>query len=168
MLVYRDQGYKSTIIHEIVETIHLIFSAFLLAFRTMRKNILRKSLPIVFYIVILRYYNNMGVTKTAHYTTGHNALVKLIKALAHPARLAIVEHLIRVNSCICNDIVSEIPLAQATISRHLLELKSAGLIRGRVSGNSICYCLDEKAVKKLENYFQNISQNLAKSNENCC
>ena len=109
----------------------------------------------------------MGATKTEHFTQKQNAIATLAKALGHPARIAIIEHLIKVEACICGDIVNELPLAQPTISQHLKELKNAGLIKGEVEGNSICYCIDEKAIAKLQEYFERISSKLA-SKKNCC
>ena len=109
----------------------------------------------------------MGATKTEHFTGKQNSIAILAKALGHPARIAIMEYLIKVDTCICGDIVNELPLAQPTISQHLKELKNAGLIKGTIEGNSICYCIDEKAILKLQNYFSNISLKLDKKN-NCC
>lgn len=109
----------------------------------------------------------MGATKTEHFTQKQNAIATLAKALGHPARIAIIEHLIKVEACICGDIVNELPLAQPTVSQHLKELKNAGLIKGEVEGNSVCYCIDEKAIAKLQEYFARISSKLA-SKENCC
>ncbi len=110
----------------------------------------------------------MGATKTEHFTDKQNAIATLIKALGHPARVAIVEYLMKVDSCICGDIVEELPLSQPTVSQHLKELKTAGLIKGSVEGNTICYCIDEKAIGKLRNYFGNISNKLEKKKNNCC
>ena len=95
-------------------------------------------------------------------------IATLAKALGHPARVAIIEYLMKVNTCICGDIVNELPLAQPTVSQHLKELKNAGLIKGTIEGNSICYCVDEKALKKLENYFSKASDKLVKNKNNCC
>ncbi len=108
----------------------------------------------------------MGATKTEHFTGKHNAIALLIKALGHPARVAIIEYLLKVDDCICGDIVNELPLSQPTVSQHLKELKTAGLIKGNVEGNAICYCLDEKALGKLRDYFTTISEKLQK--KNCC
>ena len=83
----------------------------------------------------------MGASKTEHFTAEQNQLATLAKALGHPARVAILEYLLKVNKCICGDIVNELPLAQPTVSQHLKELKLAGLIKGNVEGNSICYCI---------------------------
>lgn len=109
----------------------------------------------------------MGATKTEHFTDKQNGIAALIKALGHPARVAILEYLVKVNSCICGDLVNELPLAQPTISQHLKELKNAGLIKGNVEGNSVCYCIDEKAIGKLQQYFTTIAAKLNKK-DNCC
>ena len=110
----------------------------------------------------------MGITKTEGFTEKQNAIALLIKALGHPARVAIIEFLLKTESCMCGDIVDELPLAQATISQHLKELKNAGLIKGNIEGNAICYCVDEKAIEKLRSYFGSISTKLEKRKNNCC
>ena len=110
----------------------------------------------------------MGATKTEQFKDKHNNIATLIKALGHPARIAIVEYLLKVDECICGDIVNELPLAQPNVSQHLKELKNAGLIKGDIEGNTICYCIDEKAITKLASYFAMISTTLAKKNKNCC
>lgn len=110
----------------------------------------------------------MGATKTEHFTDKQNTIATLTKALGHPARIAIVEYLIKVDTCICGDIVNELPLAQPTVSQHLKELKNAGLIKGSIEGNAICYCIDEKALSKLQSYFTNISDKLKKKKTDCC
>ena len=109
----------------------------------------------------------MGATKTEHYTRKQNDLATQLKALGHPARIAIIEHLLKVNACSCGDLVEELPLAQPTISQHLKELKNAGLIKGTVTGNSVCYCLDEKTIAKLQAYFGSMAGKLENKN-NCC
>lgn len=110
----------------------------------------------------------MGATKTDHFTDKQNAIATLTKAIGHPARVAIIEYLMKVGTCICGDIVNELPLAQPTVSQHLKELKNAGLIKGSIEGNTICYCIDEKAIEKLQNYFSNISTKLTKKKNDCC
>jgi DNA-binding transcriptional ArsR family regulator len=110
----------------------------------------------------------MGATKTEHFTDKQNAIATLAKALGHPARVAIMEYLMKVDTCICGDIVNELPLAQPTVSQHLKELKNAGLIKGSIEGNAICYCIDEKAMTELQSYFANIATNLEKKKSNCC
>ena len=110
----------------------------------------------------------MGATKTEHFTDKQNAIATLAKALGHPARVAIIDYLLRVDACICGDIVNELPLAQPTVSQHLKELKNAGLIKGSIEGNAICYCIDESALSKLQRYFATISETLEKKKSNCC
>lgn len=110
----------------------------------------------------------MGATKTEHFTEKQNQIATLAKAIGHPARVAIIEYLMSVNTCICGDIVNILPLAQPTVSQHLKELKNAGLIKGNVEGTSICYCIDENAMKILQNYFVAVSINLEKTKSNCC
>lgn len=110
----------------------------------------------------------MGITKTESFTDKQNAMAKLIKALAHPARIAILEYLMKTESCICGDIVDELPLSQPTVSQHLKELKLAGLIKGNVEGNAICYCVDEKTIGKIKDYFDSVSSKLEKKKNNCC
>lgn len=92
----------------------------------------------------------MGVTKSEIFTTSQNELAQFAKVLGHPARVAIVQHLLKVNSCVCGDLVDEIGLAQPTISQHLKELKNIGLIKGNIEGTSVCYCLDTSIWKKYE------------------
>jgi len=109
----------------------------------------------------------MGATKTDHYSDIQNDIAKIAKALGHPARIAIVEYLVKMNSCICGGIVNELPLAQPTVSQHLKELKNAGIIKGEVEGNSICYCIDKKTIEAIAQYFSNILENIEKQDE-CC
>lgn len=110
----------------------------------------------------------MGATKTDHFTDKQNIIATLAKAFGHPARVAIMEYLVKVDTCICGDIVNELPLAQPTVSQHLKELKNAGLIKGSIEGTSICYCIDEKAIEQLQNYLTNISTTLNNKSRNCC
>ncbi len=102
----------------------------------------------------------MGVTKTKHFTSKQNEVALLNKALGHPARIAIMEYLISADACICGDIVNELPLAQPTVSQHLKELKNAGLIKGTIEGNTVCYCINEKAVDKIVQYFSKFTTKL--------
>lgn len=108
----------------------------------------------------------MGASKTEHYTDQQNQIATITKALGHPARIAIIEYLLKVNACICNDIVDELPLAQSTVSQHLKELKNAGLIKGNIEGNAVCYCIDETTFEILKNYFTKITATVTK--QNCC
>jgi ArsR family transcriptional regulator len=117
-------------------------------------------------IAIYKY--KMGASKTEHFTEKQNQIAVLTKALGHPARIAIIEYLLKTESCICGDIVNEIALAQPTISQHLKELKSAGLIKGTIEGNAICYCVDEKGIQKIQSYFKSITDKLEKRKSTCC
>ena len=114
------------------------------------------------------YIKEMGATKTKEFTARQNQLAILAKALGHPARIAIMDYLLKTNTCICSDIVNELPLAQPTVSQHLKELKNAGLIKGNTEGNAICYCIDEKALKKLQDYFSAIAAKMTARNAECC
>lgn len=102
------------------------------------------------------------------YTDNQQQMSVLFKALGHPARVAIMEHLLKINACIVGDIVNELPLAQPTVSQHLKELKNAGLIKGSIEGNTICYCVDEKGIERLNLYFSNFQHKLNTQEENCC
>ena len=109
----------------------------------------------------------MGLTKSEIFTDTQNEIAMFAKAFAHPARVAILHHLFKANTCICGDLVEEIGLAQATISQHLKELKTLGLIKGNIEGTSVCYCIDQakwNEMSKLLNEFfnQNINAN------DCC
>jgi DNA-binding transcriptional ArsR family regulator len=108
----------------------------------------------------------MGATKTEHFTDKQNQIATIAKALGHPARIAIIEYLMKVNECICGDIVNELPLAQPTVSQHLKELKNAGIIKENIEGNSICYCIDEKTIEILNTYFSKIVETVSKAK--CC
>lgn len=93
---------------------------------------------------------DMGLTKTEMFTAEQNQLAQLLKAMAHPARIAILQRILVSNTCICGDLVEELGLAQATISQHLKELKNAGIIQGTIEGVSVCYCINPVTWKLLE------------------
>ena len=109
----------------------------------------------------------MGVSKSEHFSENQNEIAKIAKALGHPARVAIIDYLAKVGTCICGDIVNELPLAQPTISQHLKELKNAGIIKGNIEGTAICYCIDETTLQKLTNYINSISETIRSPNT-CC
>ena len=111
----------------------------------------------------------MGASKSDSFSIEQNEMASLFKALSHPARIAIVDYLLTVDTCICGDIVNELPLAQPTISQHLKELKNANIIKGTIEGTAICYCIDENGIEKLERYFSSIANQLnEKKKNNCC
>ncbi|MGI9531917.1 ArsR/SmtB family transcription factor [Lutimonas sp.] len=109
----------------------------------------------------------MGVAKTDIFTDQQNEISLLAKAFASPARVAILQHLFKINACVCGDLVDEIGLAQATISQHLKELKHIGLIKGSIEGTSVCYCIDpEKWTKMKELMSAFLNSDLHETN--CC
>jgi len=109
----------------------------------------------------------MGSSKTASFTEDQNKIAMLAKALAHPARIAILQYLMQQKSCICGDIVDELPLAQATVSQHLKELKAAGIIQGDISGTKTCYCISAAGWNTLKSYFGSFL-NAYSGEQQCC
>jgi ArsR family transcriptional regulator len=92
----------------------------------------------------------MGLAKTEIFTDTQNEIALYAKVLGHPARVAILQYLFKINTCYCGDLVNEIGLAQATISQHLKELKHLGLIQGDVEGASVCYCINKVTWSKMK------------------
>jgi DNA-binding transcriptional ArsR family regulator len=109
----------------------------------------------------------MGATKSEEFTLKDNRIAKYAKALSHPARIAILRFLIKKQSCICGDIVHELPLSQSTVSQHLKELKEAGLIKGDIDGAKVCYCIDEKEWKAAKERMDQLFDSY-KVSEICC
>jgi len=111
----------------------------------------------------------MGVTKNELFSPAQNQLANLAKVLGHPARIAILQYLISVNTCINSHLVEELGLAQATVSQHLRELKDAGLIKGRIEGKSVCYCIDPTGWAQLRNTLGNFIYDYPAPNSgDCC
>ncbi len=108
----------------------------------------------------------MGATKLESYTKRNNSLAKYAKALGHPARLSILKLLIDKQTCICGDIVDELPLSQSTVSQHLKELKDAGLIKGEIEGAKVCYCINEKEWKAAQAGLNNLFDSY--KGNSCC
>ena len=109
----------------------------------------------------------MGATKTDLFTKQQNDIAAMAKALAHPARIAILQYLVKKNACVCGDLVEELGLAQATTSQHLKELKSAGIIQGNIEGVSVCYCIDPKVWKRYKELFTAFFRDI-NIESNCC
>jgi len=109
----------------------------------------------------------VGITKSDSFTARENKLAQYAKALAHPARIAILQLLLRKQTCICGDIVEELPLSQSTVSQHLKELKSAGLITGDIDGVKTCYCIDIKEWEKAKLYLNSLLSSPV-AGKNCC
>ncbi|MFN0276371.1 MAG: ArsR/SmtB family transcription factor [Chitinophagales bacterium] len=97
----------------------------------------------------------MAYSKKHEFEAGEIQIAAVAKALGHPARIAILK-MLSTGGCICGDLVQELPLSQSTVSQHLKELKTAGLIKGEIDGPRVCYCLDMKACKQALNFFQNL------------
>lgn len=108
----------------------------------------------------------MGITKADLFTKEQNTAAKIAKAFAHPARVAIIEHLIKENRCINSDLVSELGLAQATISQHLKELKNADIIKGTIEGASISYCLNVAPFVTMKSNLEKLLEDITPQN-NC-
>ena len=108
----------------------------------------------------------MGASKTEGFTKRQKEIAGIMKAMAHPARIAIVDYLLSIDSCICGDIVEQLPLAQPTVSQHLKELRNAGLIKGNIEGNAICYCIDEKTFARFQDFLSRIFEKVKK--QSCC
>lgn len=100
----------------------------------------------------------MTVAKTLSFTETQQQIAAMAKALAHPARVAIVEHLAKIGTCISGDIALQIPLARATVSQHLTELKEAGIIKGTIDGQRICYCLEPSKHNELQRFLAFLQQ----------
>ncbi|WP_025763835.1 ArsR/SmtB family transcription factor [Dyadobacter tibetensis] len=108
----------------------------------------------------------MGVTKTGGFTEQQNRMADLAKGLAHPARIAILQHLLKEKSCVCGDLVNVLPLAQATVSQHLKELKGIGLIKGEIDPPRVCYCINEVVWEEARQMFGGLFA--ADLNTSCC
>ncbi|MCX2718847.1 ArsR/SmtB family transcription factor [Lentiprolixibacter aurantiacus] len=107
----------------------------------------------------------MGLTKSQIFSDRQNELAQIFRVLAHPARIAILEYISEQKSCICKDIVSEVGLAQPTISQHLKELKSIGLIQGEIEGKKVCYCLNADKWKSVQ---EGLNDFFDQTSINCC
>ena len=110
----------------------------------------------------------MANHKKESFSTKEQALAEFAKALAHPARIAILKLLAQKNECICGEIVEILPLAQSTVSQHLKELLNAGLISGSVDGPRSCYCINWKAFEKFNTEFSFLFNKLKLKNEKAC
>jgi len=111
----------------------------------------------------------MGVTRTDLFSTDQNTIASMAKALAHPARIAIIEHLLKANACINGDLVEELGLAQATISQHLRELKDIGLIQGTIEGARVSYCINPEKWNDIAGIFASLFNRFSPTiDEDCC
>lgn len=110
----------------------------------------------------------MGLTKTELFSLDQNELANLARGLAHPARIAILQHLLKANTCINSDLVEELGLAQPTISQHLKELKNLGLIQGTVEGVRMCYCIHKENWNRAGAVFAAFFEPQQEDGLRCC
>ncbi len=110
----------------------------------------------------------MGASKLNEYKEQDLLIAKYAKALSHPARIAILNVLLSKQTCVCGDIVEELPIAQSTVSQHLKELKEAGLIKGDIDGASVCYCIDQEEWNKANYILNHLFQSYKVSDQKCC
>jgi DNA-binding transcriptional ArsR family regulator len=109
----------------------------------------------------------MGISKTEIFTIGQNRVARYAKALAHPARIAILAVLAKRSTCMCGDIVDELPLSQSTVSQHLKELKDAGLIQGEIDGARVCYCINQTEWKAAQAWLNELFDSY-RGGASCC
>jgi len=107
----------------------------------------------------------MGSSKSIYFSEEQNRMASLSKALGHPARIAIIQYLISNRTCMVGALAEELPLSQSTISQHLKELKSIGIVRGEIEGSSVCYCIDDKNWKELTQLLREL---IIHVNKTCC
>lgn len=117
-------------------------------------------------IAIYRF--NMGLTKDEIFTKEQNYFASIAKVLGHPARIAIIQNILKKNTCICGELVDEIGLAQATISQHLKELKRIGIIQGTIEGTKVCYCINTRKWKEMQQQFEKLFASLTNCDDSCC
>ena len=111
----------------------------------------------------------MGITKSDLFTLQQNELANIAKVLGHPARIAIIDYLIKANACVNGDLVNELGLAQATISQHLRELKDIGIIQGTIEGVSVSYCINSDRWNEIKDLFNQLFDDYKPlTNESCC
>jgi len=110
----------------------------------------------------------MGLTKEKIFTEQQNYFASIAKVLGHPARIAILENILKKNTCICGDLVDEIGLAQATISQHLKELKKINIIQGNIEGTKVCYCINPVKWKEIHSIFDKMFSTCDSEDGDCC
>lgn len=110
----------------------------------------------------------MGASKSRAFSEQDNKMANYAKALAHPARIAILRLLIEKQACICGDIVDELPLSQSTVSQHLKELKEMGLIKGDIEGAKVCYCIDSQEWEAAKRAILSLFDSYQNFDSNCC
>lgn len=110
----------------------------------------------------------MAITKAELFDEHQIKAAEFAKAIAHPARIAILEILSKTNACYCGDITEDLPLAQSTVSQHLKALKSAGIIKGEIEGVRTCYCFDEENLAEFKEVMEIMIGKFSVPNSTCC
>lgn len=112
----------------------------------------------------------MTYTKASSFTEEQQEVARLAKVLSHPARVAILQHLAQAKTCISGDISGALPLSRTTVSQHLQELKNAGLIKGEINGQTVCYCIDQQQYDKAVTLMQEVLQSIRSTctSDDCC
>jgi DNA-binding transcriptional ArsR family regulator len=110
----------------------------------------------------------MGSTKSEEFSVKDNRIANYAKAMAHPARVAILRLLIQRQACVCGDIVDELPLSQSTVSQHLKELKEVGLIKGDIEGARVCYCIDDQEMNAAKTAILGLFASYEVQKNKCC
>lgn len=105
----------------------------------------------------------MAISKKDEFTQEEIWLADISKALSHPARIKILKVLNEMDSCMVGSLVDKLPLAQATVSQHLKELKNVGLVEGEIDGPKICYCVNNKVLTKAKNELDKLFKKIG-----CC
>jgi ArsR family transcriptional regulator len=111
----------------------------------------------------------MAFSKAVEFETSDRLLADLARALAHPARVAILRTLAARNACVCGELVQSLPLAQSTVSQHLKALREAGLIKGEIEGPKSCYCINDEMIARLKGLFAGFIDSLQREQgQDCC
>lgn len=110
----------------------------------------------------------MGLVKSEIFTKEQNQIAAFAKALAHPARVAILQQIFESDTCICGELVNKIGLAQPTISQHLKELKNLGIIKGNISGTSVCYCINDQKWENVKDVLKGFLESQYSGGPECC
>lgn len=110
----------------------------------------------------------MGVTRTDLFTKSQNDLALVAKAFSHPARIAIIQHLLEARACINSDLVQELGLAQATISQHLRELRDIGIVKGNIEGTRRNYCINGEKWELIRLQFNDLFKQFNLPDSCCC
>ncbi|MCH7785844.1 MAG: winged helix-turn-helix transcriptional regulator [Bacteroidetes bacterium] len=110
----------------------------------------------------------MGLAKSELFTDQQNQIAVFGKVFGHPARVAILQHLFKIDACVCGDLVNELGLAQPTISQHLKELRNLGLIKGDVDGTKVCYCINPERWTNMKRIMTDFLNQDFNSKMDCC